>query len=419
MSSALPSLRRRRLAAPSISAPRVAIGTWLVLALAGCADSPTAPATRATFEPAASVRWNAIARDLVIKYRTDPPMASRVYALLSVAQDSAALAALTNAGSLPRPLDHAAVVGASSAILQYAFPQELAFLDSVARGDLADPLWTASATVSVTAGNDIGRVAAQRLLTARESDGASVTWAGTLPTGAGVWYSSASPAVAPLRVLWGSVRPWFMSRGDQFRPEAPPAFGSSAFQAALAEVRTYSDQRTQRELDIARHWGDGAGSYTPPGHWNRIASELSTWYNLTERDAAHVSAIVNMAMMDAGIAVWDAKYVYWLIRPSQADPAITTPVGLPNFPSYVSGHAGFSGAASEVLAYFFPSEAASLRAQADEAAMSRLYAGIHYRFDSDVGLRMGRSIAALATTRERARGGATFIRAPGDVTPLR
>jgi membrane-associated phospholipid phosphatase len=110
-------------------------------------------------------------------------------------------------------------------------------------------------------------------------------------------------------------------------------------------------------------------------------------------------ALLNTAVMDAGISCWDAKYHYWLIRPPQADPAITTPVGLPNFPSYVSGHATFSGAASEVLSAIFPARRSRLRAMAEEAALSRLYAGIHYRFDNDVGLRMGRSIGALALRR--------------------
>ena len=189
----------------------------------------------------------------------------------------------------------------------------------------------------------------------------------------------------------------------------------------MAEVRRYSDARTQRQLDIAKHWGDGAGSYTPAGHWNEIAADLVTWYNLPEHDAAHVLAVVNMAMMDAGIAVWDAKYTYWLLRPSQADSAITTPIGLPNFPSYVSGHAAFSGAASEVLGYFFPAERATLRAQAEEAAMSRLYAGIHYRFDSEVGLGMGRAVGAIAVERERALGGRTFtnrVLTPSDMDAI-
>jgi hypothetical protein len=101
-----------------------------------------------------------------------------------------------------------------------------------------------------------------------------------------------------------------------------------------------------------------------------------------------------------------------MIRPSQADPAITTPVGLPNFPSYVSGHATFSGAAAEVLGQLFPAERQQLRAMAEEAAMSRLYGGIHYRFDNERGLELGRKIAAFALTREPAEASVATAGAP-------
>jgi hypothetical protein len=382
----------------------------LLLLAAACSDSATGPGEHVRFAPAASARWNVVARDLVTKYRTDPPLASRVYALTSVATDRAvATAAAAPASGGRRALDHAAAVGAAAAVLTDLYPLEAEMLDSLARGDLADPLWSADTLVSVARGDSVGRAAARALLAERASDGWNAGWAGTVPVGAGVWRSSATPAQPPLRPLWGQVRPWLLARGDALRPEPPPAWGSPAFQAALAEVRHYSDARTQRELDITKHWGDGAGTYTPPGHWNRIASELATWYNLSEGETAHVLAAVNGAMMDAGIAVWDAKYAYWLIRPSQADPAITTPIGLPNFPSYVSGHAAFSGAAAEVLGHLFPRERAQLQAQAEEAAMSRLYGGIHYRFDSEVGLRMGRAVGALAVAQERARGGRTYM----------
>jgi hypothetical protein len=252
---------------------------------AACSDS-TAPDDRPDFEPAASVRWNAIARDLIIKYNIDPPLASRTYALLSVAQDRAVRETVRLGASNPKPLDHAAAVSASLEILTAAFAAESAVLDSIARGDLADPLWSADAANSVSDGESIGRAAARALLAERANDGAAASWTGPLPSGPGMWYSSATPTALPLRPLWGSVKPWLMTRGDQFRPEPPPTFGSAAFQAALAEVRRYSDQRTQRELDIAKHWGDGAGTYTPPGHWNRIASDLATWYNLSEAEAA-------------------------------------------------------------------------------------------------------------------------------------
>jgi membrane-associated phospholipid phosphatase len=111
-----------------------------------------------------------------------------------------------------------------------------------------------------------------------------------------------------------------------------------------------------------------------------------------------------MAMMDAGIACWDGKYHYMLIRPPQVEPSITTPIGLPNFPSYPSSHACFSGAGAETLAYAFPAERGYLTAKAEEAAMSRVYAGIHYRFDSTAGLELGRDVARLAVERGRTDG---------------
>ena len=233
---------------------RSTLGSALAVAsiAAACADS-TAPDDRPDFEPAASVRWNAIARDLIIKYNTDPPLASRTYALLSVAQDRAVRETVRLGASNPKPLDHAAAVGTSVEILTAAFAAETAVLDSIARGDLADPLWSADAANSVSDGESIGRAAARALLAERANDGAAASWTGPMPSGPGMWYSRATPKALPLRPLWGSVERWLMTRGDQFRPEPPPAFGSAAFQAVLAEVRRYSDQRTQRELDIAKH----------------------------------------------------------------------------------------------------------------------------------------------------------------------
>ena len=113
---------------------------------------------------------------------------------------------------------------------------------------------------------------------------------------------------------------------------------------------------------------------------------------------------MNLSIMNAGICCWDVKYLYYVPRPSQVDPTIKTATGVPNFPSYMSGHATFSGAASTVLGYIFPSEAASLRAQADEAALSRLLGGIHYRFDNEIGLTCGKNIGSHAVTLGQADG---------------
>ncbi len=125
---------------------------------------------------------------------------------------------------------------------------------------------------------------------------------------------------------------------------------------------------------------------------------------MSEREAAHAFALMNMATMDANIACHDAKYTYWFIRPSQADPGIKLiqadvtgiAVGLPNHPSYPSNHACVSGAAANILGHIFPSDKSHLASLAQEAAISRLYAGIHYRFDKDAGLKIARQVADLA-----------------------
>ena len=140
---------------------------------------------------------------------------------------------------------------------------------------------------------------------------------------------------------------------------------------------------------------------TPAGHWNVIAIDLVQEGNLSTLRTARLFAALNTAQADAFIACWDAKYTYWSLRPVTAIRRLIAPTWLPHiatppFPSYVSGHSTTSGAASTVLAGFFPKRAAELAALADEAAVSRLYGGIHFRSDNVVGLDLGRRIGQVA-----------------------
>jgi hypothetical protein len=194
----------------------------------------------------------------------------------------------------------------------------------------------------------------------------------------------------------GEMLPWTMADADDFMPPAPPAFGSPEFQASLAQVRAFSDERTAEMTRIAQFYEYGPGTSSPAGQYVELASELIVRDGLGEREAARVFAILGVAMADAGIAAWRAKYEYWLLRPSQADPAITMPIGLPNFPAYPSGHSSFSGAAEIVLSSFFPADAAELHRFAEENGLSRIYGGVHYDFDNTAGLEIGRRIAPLA-----------------------
>jgi membrane-associated phospholipid phosphatase len=140
---------------------------------------------------------------------------------------------------------------------------------------------------------------------------------------------------------------------------------------------------------------------TPPGHWNAIAVGLVEDANFSTLGTARLFATLNTAQADAFIACWDAKYSYWSLRPVTAvrrliDPNWLSYIATPPFPSFVSGHSTTSGAAATVLAGFFPERAAELAALAGEAAVSRLYGGIHYRSDNVVGLGLGRRIGQVA-----------------------
>jgi membrane-associated phospholipid phosphatase len=109
-------------------------------------------------------------------------------------------------------------------------------------------------------------------------------------------------------------------------------------------------------------------------------------------------------MQDAGIACWDTKFYYLLPRPRQIDPNVTTATGIPNFPAFASGHSTFSAAGAEVLSYLFPDHTADLQVWAKEAAESRVYGCIHYRFDSEEGLKHGKKIGEFAVQRGQADG---------------
>ena len=235
-----------------------------------------------------------------------------------------------------------------------------------------------------------------------ETDGSDAVWTGTLPTFLGAWEPTPPAFVqVPLEPLAGTWRPWNLRSGSQFRPPPPPRPGSALFTSEMREVYDVSRSLTDRQKAIAAYWADGTGTVTPAGHWNLIALELVRAHPLDLVATARLFATLNTAQADAFIACWDAKYAYWSIRPVTAirrelDPTWLPYLATPPFPSYVSGHATTSAAAAEVLGSFFPIDAARLRAWAAEAAMSRLYGGIHFRIDNEAGAELGRKVGAAA-----------------------
>jgi hypothetical protein len=387
-------------------------GILAAIVLAACSE-PTGNAPQAdaaqfsTQSPSAlripaSVEWNGIARGLVAKNGSSTFIAFRTYSIASVAAWRALIAAEQASTPGHYASRRAAVAAASAVALSYVYPADAPTLEALVQQQIASPGWLERPGADAALGEAAGRAAAAAVVELAKTDGYFAPFTGTVPTGSGTWYSSTVPPTAPSGFAIGDARTHFLLSSDQFLPPPPPAYGSPAFVEALAEVRRISDGRTFKQDSIARFWGMGAGTHTPPGHWNLEASMLAQRYRLNEGQAARMLALLNMVAMDAIIASHDAKYHYWLIRPSQEDPAITLSLPLPNFPAYPSNHATISAAMTEILANAFPGHARRLRRDADEAALSRVYGGIHYRFDGDAGLALGRRVAQFALARDAA-----------------
>jgi membrane-associated phospholipid phosphatase len=161
-----------------------------------------------------------------------------------------------------------------------------------------------------------------------------------------------------------------------------------------------SASRTTAQADTARYWATDA----PSSRWEVFMDEEIAARRLGPMHAARAMALASTAMSDAMIACWDAKFFYWLERPISADSTLRTAISTPPFPSYPSGHSTQSAAAAEVFAYLFPDRAEHYRAKADEASHSRVLAGIHYRFDIEVGEDLGRKVGAAAVARAKGDG---------------
>lgn len=393
---------------------RRVLAVMLVSSLvASCRDarSPVAPpaiavqaSAAASTHAGATLAWHATARDVmraravdvIPSRRPSPPAQVRIMAYLGLAEYTAVIAAEDSKERGVHASPAGAVAGASAAVLSYFLPFDAArFEAQVSAEALADPSPQERHT-SFAAGVSVGRAIGAQIIERARTDRFVNPTPVTIPVGPQYWRSSNVPPTPPLLPRLGQMRTFFIASGDAFRPAPPPAFGSPEYLAALAEVRYYSDTRTAEQTRIAQYWAPPALSATQ----DQIIADLVSRYHLNERKASHAFALTFMAGFDALIACHDAKYTYWLLRPTQADPGITLAprVGLPNHPSYPSNHACIDGAFDAVLSDLFPAESDDIRAAMEEGAISRLYGGLHYRFDAVVGLAMGRAAghAALA-----------------------
>ena len=376
-----------------------------------------------------------------------PPVASRAFAYAGMTLYEALVPGIPgfrSLGGLPggpptlpaagknRAYDWAAVANASlAAILRSLFPTApaagLAAIDALETSfaqELQSGLPPGVFARSVARGREI----AAALFDWSRADGGHEGYLRNFPpyvppAGPGLWVPTPPAFQSALQPLWGDNRCFAIPAGTAVPPGDPPAYSEqpgSAFHAEALEVYTTVNGRTPEQDAIARFWSDDPGATaTPPGHSVSITTQVLRRERASLATAAEAYARVGIAVSDAFVACWHQKFAYNLLRPVTCirrlfDPTWLPPLVTPPFPEYPSGHSVQSGAAFQVLTDLFgegysftdnthdgrglaPRSFDSFLEAADEAAISRLYGGIHFRSAIVNGIAQGRTIGRAVT----------------------
>ncbi|MES2850394.1 MAG: phosphatase PAP2 family protein [Bacteroidota bacterium] len=409
----------------------------------------------------AVLRWNEILRELVAKHNfppyqnadgtypfpsannplaypqfpfANPPYAARAYAYVSAAQYDALVTAyyykklyrrnapynvdLSVNALVPKsalysyPSEDATVAGVVGEMMKLLFPGDQDFIQQkMEEHKKARLMAGANVRSDIEAGEALGKAVAVKFIARGRGDragaaaGNQAMW-DQLKTdcearGEVAWLSQETPVRPCMLPAFGKVKAFLFDSLTTVSLIAgpPPSTSSQQFKDETEEIYNFVKKPTREQTRIVHFWADGVATYTPPGHWNAIAADDFITKNFSEVRWARNIALLNMSMMDAAIVCWASKYKYFNPRPSQVDPRIKTTTGLPNFPSYISGHSTFSAAAATILGHIIPDRATAYDAMAREASISRMYGGIHFRSDCEVGLTVGASVGGYAVQR--------------------
>ncbi|MEX2173430.1 MAG: hypothetical protein WD872_03655 [Pirellulaceae bacterium] len=376
------------------------------------------------------LRWNDVLLDTVRSANTPPPIAARAMAIVHTAiYDAVNAIDRTHEPyafrmlAAPGTSREAAVAAAAHTALVGLFPTFAATFDA----ELVASLATVPNGQAENRGVALGSQVAAQMLDLRANDGATAIVVHTPGNQPGDWQPTPPALATAAFPQWPGVTPFAMTSGAQFSLDEIPSLTSQAYTAAFNEVKSLgsavSTTRTADQTNIALFWANGGGTATPAGHLNMLATVVAEARSNTLSENARLLAALNVALADAAIVAWDCKFDTDFWRPvtgiraadtdgnpqTAADPAWTPLIATPPFSSYVSGHSSFSGAAAAVLKNFFgrdnirftlPSEDPnvpersfrSFSQAAQESADSRLYGGIHWRFDNEDGLTAGRQL---------------------------
>jgi membrane-associated phospholipid phosphatase len=374
----------------------------------------------------AVLEWNQATLEAIRVEKSPPPIAARNLAIVGAAIYDAVNGPmgfypdyLVDGSGWAGAAPEAAAIQAAYETLIQLYPNQKPTFDSL----LAEALGTLpTGSSAVQGGITFGNQVAQAILSARANDGSGQSVPYRINTDPGNWQPT-GPVTSPLLPHWGGVTTFGIESGSQFRPGDPPALDSAAYAEAFNLTKDLgglnSNSRTADQTEIAKFWADGTGTYTPPGHWNSIGAQVLDRQNATLVESARTMGLLNMALADAAIACWDAKYTYDTWRPvtairqadvdgngaTVADPQWQPLLSTPPFPEYTSGHSTFSGAAATVLTRLVGDNISfttnsiglpgvnrsytSFHQAAQEAGMSRIYGGIHFMPANLEGLNCG------------------------------
>jgi membrane-associated phospholipid phosphatase len=321
------------------------------------------------------------------KYAYNRPRPSAVKADLKTA--------IANPPSPSYPAEHAVAGAAAAEVLAYLFPDRAPFFREQAE-EAARSRVTAGVNYpsDVAAGMALGKKVAALVIERGKSDGSDAKWNGTVPSEPGKWNGT-----NPILPMAGTWKPWVLASGSEFRPGPPLAYDSPEKKAELDEIKNF--KRTPITNNTASFWEHAVGGLRAHQYWNEQLSKKSLEYRLDASPprAARTFALPWVTLFDVGIACWDGKYAYWAIRPFMLDPEVKTVVATPNHPSYPAAHACTSIAMARMMGYLFPRDAEVYAALGEQAAESRIWAGIHYRSD----INAGRELALKVTDKVIAR----------------
>jgi membrane-associated phospholipid phosphatase len=428
----------RKTSIVALAAVAIAITGAGVLATTGAGNAAPAvsgstpdPATAPPPQNNAAIEWNQALLDIT----SAPPapgaapstvQPTRNFAILALAIDGAVNAidhthqpTTGEPTAAPGASAPAAAVTAAHDALVALYPAHQADLDTRLTNDLA----TLPSDNATQQGILVGRAAAQIILNSRAHDGADSPPPPYVADPAPGRYQPTPPSLAtPVFTGWGSVMPFVLHSGDQFRPAAPPALDSPAYAAALTETQQLgaktSTSRTADQTQDATFWAGPIQNY-----WNAIADQVALAHGTDLDGSAYLLTQLDTTLADATIALYDAKYTYRLWRPitairqadtdqndgTTADVTWEPLANTPPDPSYPGAHSDLSFAAATVLAHQYGDSNrftvtsstlpgvnrtfSQFSDAATAAGLSRIYAGVHTRIDHEAGRELGIQVA--------------------------